>query len=127
VVKVSTESGPVFTKVEAGIVGGASTGAAACGATKGAGSSARGRRVTTVPVGVCRTVVSTGSGATERLITVWACAAEDASARAKADAASLRDAFINASNLLGWTLNVRQTLRVSLFRQFRRDHFASQM
>jgi hypothetical protein len=78
-----------------------------------------------VPVGVWVTVVSTGSAATDWLITVCALAVVDVSASARADAASLRDGFMNASSLLGSNPQREAKAQVSDPGWFPGDHFAT--
>jgi hypothetical protein len=78
-------------------------------------------------VGVWITVVSTGSVVMDRLVTACAVAADEASARAKPEAASLRGAFMRASSLLGSNPQREAKARVSCSFRFRRDHFATQM
>jgi hypothetical protein len=74
-------------------------------------AASTGRRVTTVPVGVCVTTVSTGSVVTVRLITVWALAplAARATPRARVEAKVIGLAFMEG--LLRYPLNVTHRSR----------------
>jgi hypothetical protein len=60
------------------------------GPTAGVTGPSTGRRVTTVPLGVCVTTVSTGSVVMERVITDWALAPLAASATATARLEAVR-------------------------------------
>src|SRR2546421_9769746 len=100
VVIASTVFGTVSTTVAAGTGGRTRVGAIA-----GATGAATGRRVTMVPVGVCVTVVSTGSAVMVRVITVCALAAlvESATASARLEAAIVIGfVFIKASARSLW-------------------------